>query len=99
MYDQEQISDWTQYKYPHLTTQLEELWEDCRDYYIMQGPTGRQYNWNATFRRWIRRAAQPYIPPRRGTHERPQQHRHHSKAELASVGSLLNDVKKSKGNS
>lgn len=94
MYDQEQIAAWTQYHYPHLVTQLEELWEDCRDYYILQGPNGRQYNWNACFRRWIRRASKPYRPPERGSYERPQQQREHTQAQLSKVGKVLRDAKK-----
>lgn len=88
------VGKWCWAKHRKLHSQLEELWDDCRDYYLMQGERGEQLNWEACFRRWVRRQSKGYQEPRRGSHERPQEHRKFEKTDLAVVKSILSARKK-----
>ncbi len=91
-YDEKQeILDWTKASYPKQVKNLAELWEDMRDYYLMQGQRGLQLNWPACFRRWIRRAHKG--PTRREPEPYPQEPRSHKKAELQLVRNIIEETK------
>ena len=87
--EQRKIHAWMKRKYPALAPKIHELWDDCRDYYLNQGPNGLQYNWPACFRRWIIREARGFTPHERGTYERPQEDRPKKKTNLISVRHLF----------
>ncbi len=60
--ERNQIGPWCKKEYPRIFPQIDELWNDCRDYYIMRGERGYQFKnggWAACFRRWIRNEANP----------------------------------------
>ncbi len=60
--ERKQIGAWCHHRYRHLYKRLPELWDDCRDYYIMRGEAGYQIQnggWAACFRRWVRNEAEP----------------------------------------
>ena len=92
--EQKEMVQWCKSEYPQLRPKLRELWGDMRDYYLMQGEAGNQINWPACFRRWVRRAAKPYVPAQRGSYEMPAEHKAPGKKELAIVRSILGGGKK-----
>jgi len=87
------IRTWFEKTYPRAKINMQEHWEDCRDYYLMQGESGNQLNWGACFRRWLRRGQtpkHPYQEARRGSAERPQQSRESFAAtDLANLKGVL----------
>ena len=87
--DQLAIIAWCLNRHPKLRPQLLDLWDDCRDYYLMQGDRGEQLNWPACFRRWVRRTAKG--PPKREA--LPQEYRPPGKAQLRLVRNIINDKK------
>lgn len=85
--EQAAIVAWCRESYPKLRPKLRELWEDCKDFYLMRGEEGDQINWPATFRRWIRRADMG--PPKRWAEPYPQEPRTHKKADLRLVRDIF----------
>lgn len=83
--DQLEIIAWCKRRYPKLRPQLRDLWDDCRDYYLMQGDKGDQINWPACFRRWVRRTAKG--PPAKEPY--PQEHRPPGRVQLRLVREIL----------
>ncbi len=88
--DQLEIIAWCKKRYPKLRPQLRDLWDDCRDYYLMQGENGNQINWPACFRRWVRR--QDKGP--RAREALPQEPRPSGKVQLRLVRNILKTDKK-----
>lgn len=93
------IRTWFVRTYPHAKINMQNHWEDCRDYYLMQGDAGNQLDWGACFRRWLRRGQtprQPYQEPRRGSSERPQESRDLKGSEMIPVTDIFKDLSKKK---
>jgi hypothetical protein len=89
--EQYKLIEWCLKTYPKQRPKLRELWDDCRDHYLMQGQAGWQIDWSACFRRWIRRAH--HGPRERKPEPYPQEHRTHKKAELKLVRNIIEGVK------
>ena len=75
--ERRRVAAWTEEHYPQYRKQLSRLWGTCRDHFKGEGK--QKFDWEATFRNWIRNADKfdardgtgPRRPPR-GSRERPQ---------------------------
>lgn len=97
--ERKKVRDWFEATYPKSKINMQHVWDDCRDYYLMQGDAGNQFNWEACFRRWLRRGQTPktkYQEAARGSSERPQEYREHKKSDLDAVASIFKSIEKKK---
>ena len=85
----ERIRKFTQEHYPNQYKKLGRMWGECRDWHLSTGT--QRASWEATFRNWIRRAADWEAKAQRKPYwnETPQEPRTKDKGELVPINIAL----------
>lgn len=63
--EKRRIIRWLKQEHPELLPGVARRWDDCRDFHLERGTLS--FNWEATFKRWLRIAAKvkPHLHERR----------------------------------